>query len=356
MARGSRLARLAALGLLGVADPHRVRRAGQRVLAVRLARRHHRPGARTCAELWTGSVIAALIVGFLVWGLILYSVVRAPEARRRAAPADGVQPAAGDRLHDPPVPHHRRRCSSSPCVVQDKVQERSDNPDETIAVNAFKWNWQFVYPDTKGPTASRSTRSGTSDRDPDPRAPDRPDDPLRARLGRRHPLLLGAGVPLQARRHPGQRERPEQRLPGDRPQGGRLRRPLRRAVRHLPRVHELRGPRGVRRRLRRLPRRPASRGMSTADALEKIGQPGRRDDHPPARPAADTAAQRGQTPVAELAAARTPTARRTRRHGREGRVAHLQHHRGLLRRRRPSSTASGRRSRSARRRSSCPAA
>jgi cytochrome c oxidase subunit 2 len=35
-------------------------------------------------------------------------------------------------------------------VVQDRVQKRSDNPDETIAVNAFKWNWQFVYPETTG--------------------------------------------------------------------------------------------------------------------------------------------------------------------------------------------------------------
>ena len=35
-------------------------------------------------------------------------------------------------------------------VVQNRVQERSDDPDETIAVNAFKWNWQFVYPDTDG--------------------------------------------------------------------------------------------------------------------------------------------------------------------------------------------------------------
>jgi cytochrome c oxidase subunit 2 len=32
--------------------------------------------------------------------------------------------------------------------TQNRVQERSDNPDVTVAVNAFKWNWQFVYPDT----------------------------------------------------------------------------------------------------------------------------------------------------------------------------------------------------------------
>ena len=33
-------------------------------------------------------------------------------------------------------------------TVQNRVQQRSDDPDVTIAVNAFKWNWQFVYSDT----------------------------------------------------------------------------------------------------------------------------------------------------------------------------------------------------------------
>ena len=102
-------------------------------------------------------------------------------------------------------------------VVQDKVQERSANPDETIAVKAFKWNWQFVYPDTTGTDGEPVSTVGHEHRDPDPGAADRPDDPLRGRLRRRHPLVLGAGVPLQARRDPGQRERPEQRLRGDRP-------------------------------------------------------------------------------------------------------------------------------------------
>jgi cytochrome c oxidase subunit 2 len=32
--------------------------------------------------------------------------------------------------------------------TQNRVQQRSDDPDVTVAVNAFKWNWQFVYPDT----------------------------------------------------------------------------------------------------------------------------------------------------------------------------------------------------------------
>ena len=81
-------------------------------------------------RLWTGSVIAALIVGFLVWGLIGYSVVR---HRKR-----------GDELP-------RQTAYNLPLeivytiipfviiavlffftvVVQDKVKTRSAHPDET---------------------------------------------------------------------------------------------------------------------------------------------------------------------------------------------------------------------------------
>jgi cytochrome c oxidase subunit 2 len=98
-------------------------------------------------ELWTGSVIAALIVGFLVWGLILYSVVahrkRSDELPKQTAynlPLEIVYTIlpfiiiAGLFFYT--------------VVVQNRVMERSDSPDETIAVNAFKWNWQFVYPET----------------------------------------------------------------------------------------------------------------------------------------------------------------------------------------------------------------
>ena len=47
-------------------------------------------------------------------------------------------------------------------VVQNRVMERSDKPDETIAVNAFKWNWQFVYPETKGPDGEPVNTVGSS--------------------------------------------------------------------------------------------------------------------------------------------------------------------------------------------------
>src|SRR3954452_21261046 len=160
VARGSRLARLAALGLLGV-----LTLTGCDIPNNEFWRFGWPEGitkqSQDMRELWTGSVIAALIVGFLVWGLILYSVVR---HRKR-----------GDELP-------RQTAYNLPLeiaytilpfliiaalffftvVVQDKVQKRSDNPDETIAVRAFKWNWEFSYPDTKGPDGEAVSTVGNT--------------------------------------------------------------------------------------------------------------------------------------------------------------------------------------------------
>ena len=260
MARGSRLARLAALGLLGVATL-----TGCDVPNNEFWRFGWPDGiteqSQDMRELWTGSVIAALIVGFLVWGLILWSVVR-----------------------------HRKRCDELPkqtaynlpleivytilpfliiaalffftVVVQDKVQAKSANPDETIAVKAFKWNWQFVYPDTKGQDGKPVSTVGTSTEIPILVLPT--DRTIRFEVASAD-VIHSFWVPeflFKLDVIPGNENGRNNVFEVTVQQGGRLRRPLRRAVRHLPRVHELRGPCGVRRRLRRLPRRRASRGMS----------------------------------------------------------------------------------------------
>jgi cytochrome c oxidase subunit II len=51
-------------------------------------------------------------------------------------------------------------------VVQNRVQERSDDPDLTVAVNAFKWNWQFVYPETADEGGEPVDTIGTSEEIP----------------------------------------------------------------------------------------------------------------------------------------------------------------------------------------------
>jgi cytochrome c oxidase subunit 2 len=148
VARGSRLARLAALGLLGV-----VTLTGCEMPNNEFWRFGWPEGitdrSQEMRELWTGSVIAALIVGIAVWGLILYSVVRhrkrgdeLPKQTAYNLPLEIVYTILPFLII--------AALFFYTVIVQNKVQDRSDNPDETIAVNAFKWNWQFVYPETTG--------------------------------------------------------------------------------------------------------------------------------------------------------------------------------------------------------------
>jgi cytochrome c oxidase subunit 2 len=164
VARGSRLARLGALGLLGVLVLSGCSTPNDAFW------RFGWPNGITdqsqdMRKLWTWSVIAALIVGFLVWGLIGWAVVR---YRKR-----------GDELP-------RQTAYNLPLEivytiipfliiaglffftvrVQDRVQERADRPDLTVAVDAFKWNWEFVYPDTKAPDGAPVNTIGSSSQVP----------------------------------------------------------------------------------------------------------------------------------------------------------------------------------------------
>ena len=163
MARGSRLARVAALGLLGVPA----------LTGCTPNNEFWRWGwpdgitdeAAEMRELWTGSVIAALLVGFGVWGLIFWSVVkhrkRGDELPKQTAynlPLEIVYTIVPFLII--------AALFFYTVVVQNRVMERSQSPDETIAVNAFKWNWQFVYPDTEGEDGEPVDTVGNSDQIP----------------------------------------------------------------------------------------------------------------------------------------------------------------------------------------------
>ncbi|WP_222193466.1 aa3-type cytochrome oxidase subunit II [Modestobacter italicus] len=145
MARRSKLAKVAGLGLLGA-----LTLSGCDVTGSWLSWGWPdgiTDEAREMHQLWIGSTIAALVVGIAVWILIAYAAIR---YRKR-----------GDELP-------RQTAYNLPLEVvytvipfviiavlffftvntQNRVMERSAEPDVTVAVNAFKWNWQFVYPET----------------------------------------------------------------------------------------------------------------------------------------------------------------------------------------------------------------
>ncbi len=145
MARRSKLARGAALGLLGALT----------LSGCSVDRELFAIGwpdgitdeAQRMRDLWIGSSIAAMVVGVAVWALIAWAAIRyrkrGTELPRQTAynlPLEIVYTI---------IPFIIIAVLFFYTVtVQNRVQQRSEDPDVTIAVNAFKWNWQFVYPDT----------------------------------------------------------------------------------------------------------------------------------------------------------------------------------------------------------------
>ena len=205
------------------------------------------PQATHMREFWTWSCIAALVVGVITWGAMFWAMIF---HRKRAGDSD-VPPR--QTQYNLPI---EIIFTVVPTVivavlfaftvqVQNNVDGEDPSPDLKVDIIAFQWNWQFTYPDTRTPTGAPVTTIGTADTIPLLVLPTNQSHPVHPAQQRRDPQLLGAGVPVQARRLPDAgEERPGQRLADrpDRPRG-RLRRPVRGAVRRLPLGDELRGAR-----------------------------------------------------------------------------------------------------------------
>jgi cytochrome c oxidase subunit 2 len=120
------------------------------------------PQAHRMFDLWIGSAIAALSVGVFVWGLIFWCVIR---YRKR-----GDQLPVQTRFNLPleliytvvPVLVISVLFYYT-AVAQTFVNENPKNPDVTVMVDAFKWNWKFSYKDTQGPDGKPVSTVGTSD-------------------------------------------------------------------------------------------------------------------------------------------------------------------------------------------------
>jgi cytochrome c oxidase subunit II len=113
-------------------------------------------------NLWIGSVIAALVVGVLVWGLIFWCIVR---YRKR-----------GEEL--PPQTRYNMPMELLYTVlpflviavlfyytatIEANVTKIPKNPDVTVDVVAFKWNWQFQYEGVTTPDGQKVSTIGSSD-------------------------------------------------------------------------------------------------------------------------------------------------------------------------------------------------
>ncbi len=108
------------------------------------------PQAEKMRDLWTWSVVAALIVGVLVWGLIFWCMFR-----YRKRKTDGELPP--QTKYNMPI---EVLYTIAPILIvvvlfyytasaQTFVDKESKHPDVTVNVVAFKWNWDFQYPGVK---------------------------------------------------------------------------------------------------------------------------------------------------------------------------------------------------------------
>ncbi|TYP88395.1 cytochrome c oxidase subunit 2 [Blastococcus xanthinilyticus] len=165
MARGSRLTRVAALGLLGALTLTGCDVTDREFWVENFVRWGWPEGITDEAEamqnLWIGSTMAALIIGLVVWALIAYSIIahrkKGDELPRQTAynlPLEIAYTIAPFLII--------AGLFFFTAVTQNEVLDREEEPDVTIAVNAFKWNWQFVYPETTGADGEPVDTVGTS--------------------------------------------------------------------------------------------------------------------------------------------------------------------------------------------------
>jgi len=114
-------------------------------------------------DLWIGAVIAALAVGFFVWGLIFWCVIR---YRKR-----GDELPVQTRFNMPMEILYTVTPVLVVCVlffytaiVQTDIDKLKRNPDQVVEIVAFKWQWQFNYRDGVGAQAHTvASTLGSSD-------------------------------------------------------------------------------------------------------------------------------------------------------------------------------------------------
>ena len=123
---------------------------------------------------------------------------------QRDAPAEPLQPADGDLLHDRPVHHHRRAV-----LLHDPGPERGAGRGGRARGHRSTWSARSgrgpstTRKPTTRPSGRTSTRPARSTRRPTLYLPVEQVRAVQPLLARRHPLLLGPVLLPQAGRRPG---------------------------------------------------------------------------------------------------------------------------------------------------------
>ena len=124
------------------------------------------PQATAMRELWTWSAIAALVVGAVTWGAMLWAVA----FHRKRKGDDNSMPR--QTQYNLPVEVVFTVIPTVivavlfafTVVVQNYVDaDPPEDPDLRVTVTAFQWNWEFGYPEAPGPDGRPISTLGTSD-------------------------------------------------------------------------------------------------------------------------------------------------------------------------------------------------
>jgi cytochrome c oxidase subunit 2 len=107
------------------------------------------PQSSRMYDMWIGSVVAALVVGIIVWGLIVWCVIRYRK-RGEELPSQTRYNIPMEFLYTVVPFLIVAVLFYYTAIVQTDVDKLSKNPDMTVEVVAFKWEWQFNYRDAPG--------------------------------------------------------------------------------------------------------------------------------------------------------------------------------------------------------------
>ena len=110
--------------------------------------------------LWRGFVITAICIGLLVYGLIIFAVLR---YRRRgdAIPDQRPHQVALEITYTVVPLLIVVALFATSVITQDHISDQGDDPDLTVRIVGFQWQWQFQYPE------ERVTIEGTPEQQPE---------------------------------------------------------------------------------------------------------------------------------------------------------------------------------------------
>ena len=117
-------------------------------------------------SLWTWSVVAAIVVGVLVWALIFWACI-AYRRRDSELPRQTKYNLPIEALYTVVPFLIVAVLFYYTAVTQSYVTDLKPQADTTVSVTAFKWNWQFNYDDRQDPRTQQTVYTvGTSNEIP----------------------------------------------------------------------------------------------------------------------------------------------------------------------------------------------